>query len=452
MTIPQVNDGIPVGTIPDMTGRLRSTLPTGWFPVSPPVPAPSATPVLDGLLVGLATAWSYCFGLLDLTATQTRVATATGGFLDMMSVDFFGAQLPRQAGETDGAFRSRIEASLISQHGTRQDLGQAVQTLTALKPLIFEPNRASDCGGYGDLQQAGVGGGFGYCTPGLRYGSNAMAFQYLVNVAPCVAFAPGKITTRESPATYVDGQGLIQVAPPRTLRPDYQQGACVGPLVETRAFNLITDSRFATGFTQSAEGVDWWLDYSAPGLFGSDPVISMVSPEGSRVPGPSIDLAAADSMVAGSAWIFLGEKSSLTVVELCMTDLNAAGSSVYVAADMSQLGQWQRLSTCLQTRAAAGRNLRLTLLLSGPGDSNATASTQCWQAEPGQTTTSYIPTSGTLGIRAEDDVLVLNAAAVPTVFVSSDVQQAITRTIPAATIAWTVLSPDYDETSSSQQL
>ena len=72
-----------------MSARLRSVLPTGWFPQSPPPPLPSATPVLDGLLSGLGAAWSFCFDLLGETALQSRIGTATGGFLDLIAIDFF---------------------------------------------------------------------------------------------------------------------------------------------------------------------------------------------------------------------------------------------------------------------------------------------------------------------------------------------------------------------------
>ena len=90
--IPLPTDGSPLGTTSDMAVRLRATLPTGWFPTSPPAPAATATPVLDGLLSGLGSAWSFCFGLLGTVAQQTRVATASGSFLDMMAADFFGGR------------------------------------------------------------------------------------------------------------------------------------------------------------------------------------------------------------------------------------------------------------------------------------------------------------------------------------------------------------------------
>lgn len=252
---------------------------------------------------------------------------------------------------------------------------------------------------------------------------------------------------RQSPATFIDGHGSMQLVPPRVLRPDFQKGACVGALLEPRAFNLIANSRFWNDFSQSREAGDastsWVVDYAVPGLFDIDSVMKVTGSPGARVVGPSIDVASAGSIVCGSFWILLVAGSTLTEVELVLTDLNQVGSSVYFAADMTLSGQWQRLSVSLHTQAAAGRNLRIGLLLSSPSGAGATVLTQCWQVEPGGTPTSYIPTSGTLGIRAQDDVLVLDHTAASIVFTVADVLDAVASTIPAATIAWTAISPTY---------
>ena len=439
------NDDSGIGTVADVSTRLRSTLPTGWFPVSPPAPALTATPVLDGLLAGLAQAWSFCYGLLAVVSAQARLATAYDGFLDMMSIDFFGSGLPRRNGETDDSFRDRISVSLISRRGTRQDVIREVAGLTGSPPAVCEPTHAADCGGYGSAGNAGVGGGFGYGVPGLCYGSGSLAFQYLLNVGRQAAFAPGLISTRQGPATFVDGNGLIQWAPPRMLRPDYQQGICIGALLEPRGFNLIVDSRFWTGFAQSDASGDavttWLVDPTTSGLFGNDPVMRVSTVAGSRVPGPSIDVAAGGSTACGSVWILLAPGSSLTDVELVVTDLNHPDGGVQAAADMTRSGQWQRLSASLQTQAAAGRNFRIGLLLSCPDHTEATLMTQCWQVEPGLVATSYIPTSGTLGLRAQDDVVSADPTVTAPDFMVSDVLDVVASTIPAATIAWTAVSP-----------
>ena len=131
-------------------------------------------------------------------------------------------------------------------------------------------------------------------------------------------------------------------------------------------------------------------------------------------------------------------------MELVLIDLNHRNSSVYAAADMTRAGQWQRLSASHQPQAAFGRNLRVALLLSGSSKIDTTVLTQCWQVEIGPTPTSYIPTAGTVGIRAQDDIIVgADPAAVSASFSVSDVLDAVTSTIPAATIAWTAIMPAY---------
>lgn len=428
------------GTTAGIAARLRSTLPTGWFPVSAAAPAITVTPVLDGLLAGLAQAWSFCFGLLGTVVAQARLSTASGSFLDMISVDFFGSILPRRNGEPDESFRERIRSNLISRRGTRQDVVQAVARLTSAPPFICEPTRAADCGGYGGAGQPGIGGGLGYGVPGLVYGSASVPFQYLLSISGFSSFAPGILSRRESAATFVDGSGLIRSAMPQVLRPSYQLGVCVGPLLEARGYNLIIDSRFWSGFTQSSGTGDtaasWLVDPDTTGLFGSDPVMTVSGTSGTRKVGPSIDVASGGAVITGSAWILISPESNFASVELALIDLGMTGSTVYAAADMTLIGKWQRLVVSRPMQAAPERNLRMSLLFSGSGDVASTILSQCWQIETGSVATSYIPTSGTLGIRAQDNLVNLDPVAIPAGFTASDILDVVASTIPAATIAW----------------
>ena len=440
------NRGI-IGTTADMAARIRAVLPAGWFPVSPPAPASSATPVLDGLLSALGAAWSFCFGLLCTTADQARLATATDAFLDMASQDFFGSFLPRQTGEADASFRARISAQLISQRGTRADASRAVEAVTTVVPFICEPQRALDCGAYSSAMGARVAGGFGYGVFGTRYGSTEMRFQYLLNVTTFAAFAPGMICTRQSAATFVDASGLICVAAPYVMRPLFQNGSCLGPLIEPRGFNLVRDSRFWNGFAQPAIGeqaaASWTTGSSASAVFAGDPVMTVFGIVGTRIAGPSVDVATAGAAVVASVWIMIPADSALNRLELALTDLNVPGNPTYVSANMSIRGEWQRLSAAIIPEAASGQNLRAGILLSSATDANATVLTQCWQIETGTVPTSYIPTNGVLGIRAQDDVVNVPQNAEFSVFSVLDVQNAIAFAIPAATVAWTSVAPAY---------
>src|SRR3984957_19084211 len=89
----------------DMLARIKALLPNGWFR--------GLTPVLDALLSGYAWSLSFIYQLIQYAQLQTRIATATDGFLDLISFDFFGGSLPRKSQEYDAPFRSRILAQLF---------------------------------------------------------------------------------------------------------------------------------------------------------------------------------------------------------------------------------------------------------------------------------------------------------------------------------------------------
>ncbi len=125
----------------DILARLRSLLPP-WFP--------SATPVLDAVLSGAATAFAWIYGRIAYVAAQARLGTATGPFLDMLSVDWFGfGTFPRLSGESDDFYRARIELELFRERSTRKGIERGLTNLTGFEPKIFEPWNAQDTGGFG---------------------------------------------------------------------------------------------------------------------------------------------------------------------------------------------------------------------------------------------------------------------------------------------------------------
>lgn len=167
----------------DMAVRMSAVLPSRWFPDL------AEAPVLLGVLTGIGTAWSYCYNLLAYAELQARVATATGVFLDMAAADFFGLALKRRSEEADGAFRGRIEGSLLQEMGTRAAVIAAVAEVTSAATTVFEPMRPADTGGYGGSATPVIGGGFGYGVPGLAYGSLSRPFEFLVDVRRSAAAA-----------------------------------------------------------------------------------------------------------------------------------------------------------------------------------------------------------------------------------------------------------------------
>ena len=160
----------------DMASRMAAVLPSRWFP------ALDAAPVLAGLLTGLGQAWSFAYDLLAYAQGQTRIATATGAFLDMISADFNGTSLLRKPGENDAAFRARILADLLSERATRLAVENAVRSLTGGTVTVFEPMRPADTGAYASLAAPASGAG-GYGIAALRYGSLSAPYQIFIDAS-----------------------------------------------------------------------------------------------------------------------------------------------------------------------------------------------------------------------------------------------------------------------------
>ena len=148
---------------PSVLARLKSLLPGGWFA--------DPTPVADGVLSGFAALFTSANDFISFARLQTRLRTATGGFLDLAALDYFGGGLARRAGETDAPYRARLLAQLFLEKATRRGLSRALETLTGRAPVIFEPARPADTGGYGVACGYGAAGG---------YGSLLMPYQALV--------------------------------------------------------------------------------------------------------------------------------------------------------------------------------------------------------------------------------------------------------------------------------
>jgi hypothetical protein len=139
----------------DMLARLKALLPRDWFPDS--------STLLDGLMAAMSSVAATVFGLIQYAGLQTRIKTATEGWLDMIAADFFGTALVRAASESDTSLRSRILLTLLRERATRAALARVLKDLTGRAPVIVEPTRPADTGGYSV-------GGAGYGVAG-SYGS-----------------------------------------------------------------------------------------------------------------------------------------------------------------------------------------------------------------------------------------------------------------------------------------
>lgn len=161
----------------DQIRRLRALLPR-WFGDRPPT--------LEALLGGFAYVQAFVFDLIAYAKLQTRVRTATGGWLDLISADFFGNSLPRAAAQSDTSFRNLIIANLIRRRGTRADVVAVLESLTGRKPDVFEPRRVLDTGAYGaPLSGYGAAGGYGSIL--LPYQAFVTAYQPLGTGIPLIS-------------------------------------------------------------------------------------------------------------------------------------------------------------------------------------------------------------------------------------------------------------------------
>ncbi len=152
------------GDTPDIIARIKTVLPTRWFP--------DETPVLDSVLAGLANAWSGLYSLLGMVRLQSRIATAADQFLDGASADFFGSRLPRRSQEPDAAFRARIQKEMVRDRATRAAVVSVLTDLTGRAPTLFEPARIADTGAYATPS-------FAYSAAGA-WGSFSLPFQVFV--------------------------------------------------------------------------------------------------------------------------------------------------------------------------------------------------------------------------------------------------------------------------------
>lgn len=123
----------------DIFTRLRKLIPPSWF---------NSSPNFDATLQGPAWALSSIYSQITYATLQTRIATATDGYLDLISNDFFGTSLPRLTNEQDGAFRARILANLFVKGPTRGNMSAVLTLVTGRTPDIFEPSRTDDSGGW----------------------------------------------------------------------------------------------------------------------------------------------------------------------------------------------------------------------------------------------------------------------------------------------------------------
>jgi len=166
-----------IGDQSDIFGRIKSVLPRWFGPDSP---------LLDALIQGLANASAFVYSLYLYAKLQTRILTATEGWLDMAAADFFGTALQRTSNQSDASFRARIIINLFRERGTRNAITKVLTDLTGRAPIIFEPQRPMDTGAYSAPNSGyGVAGGYGSML--IPFQAFVQAFRPAATGIPYVA-------------------------------------------------------------------------------------------------------------------------------------------------------------------------------------------------------------------------------------------------------------------------
>lgn len=162
------------GDSQDIVARLKTEIPNGWLG--------GDTPFQDGVLSGIADGDANIYALAQYAKLQTRIQTATGGWLDLIALDFYGTTLPRGAGENDSSYRTRIRAGLFAKANTRAAIAAALLALTGSEPTIIEPWNPNDTNVWGGRAGTGVGyWGMPASSPyALRWTNSSLAAQFFV--------------------------------------------------------------------------------------------------------------------------------------------------------------------------------------------------------------------------------------------------------------------------------
>jgi len=171
-----------VHPIPDLGGaddiirRVKLLLPKGWWN--------DRAPIRDAIIGGIADVAAWSYSLISYAKLQSRVAWATGIWLDIISKDYFRFELPRRVNESDATFRARIQEELIRERVTRAGMSKALEDLTGQTPYIFEPWNTGDTGAW-DI------GTFAWDIGVCGWGDTILPAQAFVNVIPPGSGIPG---------------------------------------------------------------------------------------------------------------------------------------------------------------------------------------------------------------------------------------------------------------------
>lgn len=127
------------GDAQDVTARTWSLLPP-WFP--------DVSPIEGAIVAGWAALAAFICTLLAFAKSQSRIANASGAWLDIISFDYFGLRFPRAQGESDATFRVRIQKEILRPRNTRDAIVQNLVDTTGNSARVIEAFRPADTGAW----------------------------------------------------------------------------------------------------------------------------------------------------------------------------------------------------------------------------------------------------------------------------------------------------------------
>lgn len=292
----------------DIAGRLKALLPQGWFA--------GDTPILDGVLAGIAEKWAWVYDLIAYTRLQTRISTATDQWLDLIARDYFGPGLARFVAEGDTAYRARILANLLPERATRAAVIAVVVALTGRTPWVFEPAHTGDTGAWGDGSLTWRGMAYGQAG---GWGSLTHPFQaFIVAFRPQnggVANVTGYAAVAGPLGTWLgNGDSVLtsNSAAVAQMTPGQPVTRAVLPEAPTISISILED------------------EYSVTDLSG-------------RVAAFIDTTAAASQTFEASAWVWIPAGEEVTSITI-QAETGAASVVSEVGADPAIVDGWQRIS------------------------------------------------------------------------------------------------------------
>ncbi|MBU9823205.1 hypothetical protein J1782_25265 [Rahnella sp. BCC 1045] len=356
----------------DILARLKALLPPTWFG--------DDHPFLTAILTACAQALTWCYSLYIYAQLQTRINTATDGWLDLIAYDFFGTNYGRTSGQSDDVFRNGIKINLFRERGTRHSVQKILEDLTGNTPFIFEPQRPLDTGAYG------------------------------------AAVA----VSRSTIGSYVDTFGIVRYAEPNTVRYDANPYSLStnGLLVEPSNTNIVP---FSSDFIAATWGKTRCTPVAYAGIApdGTNNATYLVptTDNNTHVLGTQSLSASGGSTYVFSIYVKSGAYSQLRIRAgdsagfLLDTVVDTSTGSIVagtVTAKVTALANsWYRVSLPVTTSAAASFvTMQLWVYLSGSatfaGDGSSGILIYGAQIESGSSETSYIPTLSTSFMRGAD--------------------------------------------------